>query len=1012
MDSHGPQPLRSRRYGTIMDPPPQIMRSVVDDLGSSVAVPPADAFAVPVTQSKAHTLLAAMDAHGALEDEAAWTDSEPETSQAVRDLLEEGMHPPRSFLTEMQGSDERPWLEALQEEFPNIRRVPLPTVDDEEDEEAPRTIPTAPHVRTMLQAMSTGAEPPADEEPLTEIPVTEAAAAAMERLTQDEEEPLVPPVPKERRKKVRSKAEYGVGPEGELVRKKKKKKDVVRKKKKRSDTDAPLDLRHEPLADLPPGVPSVDEPAESEFGAPMPFLDAVPRPAGMPVTQEREAVPPAPTPPSPVRSLALTEAPAPAPAPSTPEQSRARVLNYNATRMVVNMYVVYWGMLAMLRRVWRWENPYLTGGTAAFYMVVWWRGDLLAVGFLLAFLYVATFRLWLIPPEADEVRRDVAPSGAVLRQGETLGLITMTPSREMLQQVSDHVLVVSHGLADVQERVKNLLLWRSPMVTMRYLGWLLLLSLLSMQVTSWMLLRLPGALLFVIVFILAPLVEYGHWHKLVELLCDVTGAERPRPDAPYATTRTILDNVLAGVPTDEEFLHEKLLRTHWEAERELRRRGQWVEPLNQIVEEIDGHRASLTGRAPEPAAPRPRQHEDASYTSPRPHEESSVWAESMPLHSTVRATSVEPAWAMSPKPAPAMPVRETVWEDGHSVSDYGSQEDAHWQEPEPMPVASEPRSPEVLQEHVAPMPWSAVGSPGRTSVRAVPVSVPSPMPGSPYMAQSPAPPITTLFSLQSDEEAQSRVAAPFTPPATNMLREVPRSAVPSPSPPAPAATLATRSPTETQPVLSPPLRGDAHALSPVVDLEAPARSNDDGIQVPVASPTMERSPMPALHTPELDEGVYLAVHRKRLGHLLVLPTRVVFLLSYAPRQPDSVPGLTTSQALSLSRTVDGRLFYPTIAPRTIMAMVRDEMHGQGRTSFLLASGSLPRQPMPNHVLFDVPMAQVTGLKKLRKAMPMLDDCHEGLELVLASSPGLSMPAIVGRDAAFKRVLSLDPSRWA
>lgn len=977
--------MRLRRYGTIMDPPPQLPCSAVDDLGSSIAAPPPDAFAVPVTQSKAQTLLAAMDDHEALEDDAAWTDSEPDTGPVAHDLLEEDMAAPRSFLSEMQGRQERPWLEELQEEFPNIRRVPMPTVDEEEDEEAPRTIPSAPHVRTVLQAMSAGPEPPMDE-PLTEIPVTTATAAAMERLTHDDEVPAST----ERRKKSRSKTEYEVGPDGELVRKKKKKKDAVRKKKKRHDVEPSSDLRHEPLADLPQDALSIDEPAESELGAPMPFLDAVPTEPVAPTTLTEPVAPPTltePAPPSPTRSLAVTEAPAQ----PTPEQSRARVLNYNATRIVVNMYLVYWGMLVMLRRLWRWENPWFTGATAAFYAVVWWRGDLLAVGFLLALLYVATFRLWLIPPATDKPQE--ASSSVSLRHGESLGLVTMTPSHEMLQQVSDQVLVVTHSLADVQERTKNLLLWRSPMVTLRYLGWLLLLSLLSMQVTSWMLVRLPGALLFVLVFVLAPLIEYGHWHKLVELLCDVTGAERPRHGAPYAMTRTMLDNVLAGVPTDEEFLQDKFLRMHWEAERELRRRGQWVEPLNRIVEEMDVHCANLSGRPPEASR---ATHLDESYTSPKRPAPRSTWAESMPPPSSVRVSSVDP-WAQSPSVPEAM-------DDKQSVSDYG-QAEPPWEVPaEPAPQSPEPArfgSPSMPRSVVSP----SVAATAPVSVPAQPLS-PTRSPTlsptrSPTFSPSPAPPITTLFPLQPAEPA------PSTAPVTSLgarLPHAPHTTLDAPQP----AIDALKTTVDTPP---PALDTPRTALdAPQTTLDAPQPTLN--AVAPTLSPvSAERPRTPALPTPQPDEGVYLAVHRKRLGHLLVLPTRVAFLLSYSPRQPESVPGLTPSQVVSFSRTVDGRVFYPTIAPRSIPALVRNEMRGRGRTPLPPASGAAPRQPAVA-VLFDVPVAHVTGLKKLRKTLPLLDECHEGLELVLATGPSLSMPAVVGRDAAFERVLSLDPSRWS
>ena len=186
----------------------------------------------------------------------------------------------------------------------------------------------------------------------------------------------------------------------------------------------------------------------------------------------------------------------------------------------------------------------------------------------------------------------------------------LAPSHETLQQVGDQVLVVAHGLADVQERVKNLMMWRNPIMTMRYLGWLILFGLLSVQATTWMMMRLPGALIFVLLFILAPMIEYGHWHRTLELLCGITGVSVPDPAMPYPVTRTLLDSILVGVPTDEEYLHEKLAQTHWEAERELRRLGQWID-ANRIVDEKDDeltnrHPSSYAGRSESSSLPRER----------------------------------------------------------------------------------------------------------------------------------------------------------------------------------------------------------------------------------------------------------------------------------------------------------------------------------------------------------------------------------------------------------------------
>lgn len=285
------------------------------------------------------------------------------------------------------------------------------------------------------------------------------------------------------------------------------------------------------------------------------------------------------------------------------ETSRMHVFNHNASRLVINMFILYRGVFVMLRQLWRWERPWVTGSVAAFYLVVWWRGDLLAIFFLLTFLYVATFRWLHLPAEETLVPDENEPSvpGApglkrtlsnksMMKRTHRLDLAATQPltvaSSALFQQVGDQVLVYTHSLADVHERMKNLAMWRNPIATLRYLGWLLLMVLLSAHVTTWMMVKLPGALVFLCVFIVAPMLEYGYWTKFWDMLNDLPST-RSEPTGPYvSSSRTVLDNVLAGVPTDEEYLQQKLSHTRWEVEREQRRRGEFVEIApNRIVEE-------------------------------------------------------------------------------------------------------------------------------------------------------------------------------------------------------------------------------------------------------------------------------------------------------------------------------------------------------------------------------------------------------------------------------------------
>lgn len=170
---------------------------------------------------------------------------------------------------------------------------------------------------------------------------------------------------------------------------------------------------------------------------------------------------------------------------------------------------------------------------------------------------------------------------------------------------------------------------------------------------------------------------------------------------------------------------------------------------------------------------------------------------------------------------------------------------------------------------------------------------------------------------------------------------------------------------------------------------------------------------PSQRPGSLKDGIYLAVFRKRLGHMIVLPTRVVFLMTYGPhRRATPPPGLSAEEEEDLIRTVNGRPFYPMLAPDEIVAMVEDEMAGRGQTEFDIAAVPLARMPQQYDILFEVPIERIRGLKKLRKSTPMLEDCTEGLEMVLGENErGIGLPAVIDRDSACQRILALGPQRW-
>lgn len=1217
----------------------------IDGLGSSSAPPPPNAFDRVGGPPKSQTLLSALQRHasaGTMDEDDDWTDSDPDDLGAGQPSrrLDDGASPPRSFLAEMKSRDDDHWLDDLQDEYPNIKRVPVPTVDDTEDEDAPKIAAIAPRVRTaMLSAAGHGD----DAGMLHDVPVADAAAQAMGRLALDDDDDsdAAPPQPPTRtlldpvaedlaadeapvRRKTKSKTEYEVGPDGELIRKKKKKKkdrtakkDPLKKKRRKErelddviddapplealsmrtadhDLDeylddvgertptmaehetlsaAPLDarapgaagstvaspaaakedgpasvlaaapslslrreldtsrpeaaqlrspiselgrrrdarphherlgddlaeLRHDPVAWSVRGPPSeVAEPDEAEWAPSAALLSVghgvssaasgrLPNAratrggsgAASPSTSRtalsgmwasgrgagrRESSVPA----SPAHSMVLAERAAPAPASAslalTPraaaqEHGRVQVLNYNATRLAMNVYILHWGLFTTLRKIWRWDNRYLTGSLAAIYAVVWWRGDLLAVFFLAAFVYVATFRVWQLPPAEPAAR---STSGTVLarRAGDGTGLLTMAPSRETMLQVGDHVLVITHGLADLLERCKNLMLWRSPLMTLRYLGWLLLLGIVSLQVTTWMITRLPGLLLFLLVFVVAPMIEHGYWHDMVKTLTQATGTRAPEASVPYATTRAMLDSVLAGVPTDEEYLRQSLSTSQWEAERELRRRGQWIDEQNRILDEdeMDMRRSMSGARSLRRISHAPSSH---GYDAPRSRTHSRVSRPSsldgpMALDDdrTSRRLAARDEPGVRPRPVPrTMPTLSEwdaapAWDDRREQrmarASYLSDDDDDDVDAPARPL-SDAESESEYSSHAgtvldtdAERPSATARAARRDARRVTSDDRPSALP----TALDSAPATSVLSPSESAVRARSpdggdRTGAPTSTSLGSTLRlALPVQQTPPVSAPVPVSTTvptATAPPPAPSPVpvgaaldakSSPVSAAGASSLSPssakvdaarAAELGASAGGPAPAVGGAAVAPVAAAAPLSLDRTSSLDpdsSGMYLAVHRKRLGHLLVLPTRLVFVLSYGPkRPPEPGRGLSDAQVDALTEEVEGREFFPVVAPDALRDMVRDEMLGRGRTPFEPAPVPLARIPSVYHVLFDVPLEHITTLKKLRKNPPVLRQCMEGLEFVLHDAKSIGLPAVVGRDAAFQRVMALTPDKW-
>ena len=164
-----------------------------------------------------------------------------------------------------------------------------------------------------------------------------------------------------------------------------------------------------------------------------------------------------------------------------------------------------------------------------------------------------------------------------------------------------------------------------------------------------------------------------------------------------------------------------------------------------------------------------------------------------------------------------------------------------------------------------------------------------------------------------------------------------------------------------------------------------------------------------------DEGgqkQFLASFRRRLGHVVVLPKRVVFVVTYSATKPlTPAPGLSPADEMGLMKLLDGRYHYPIIAPATLANMVSAERFGGEPTPFEPYSVLESTRPETAQILFEVSAREITGLRKTRKTNPVFDNCIEGIELVVGDQ-NISIPAVVQRDEAFRSIVAVSPRRWA
>lgn len=1040
------------------------MRRTTDDLANSTATPPPDAMSVAAAQGGRGSSRSLF---------SAWTDrAGTPTQHAPAGDAEPGETRPKSFMEAFRASEQRsahPELEGYWDEPSD--RLPVPPAPGARVEVTPPES-TEPPLRTALNTGGTGPPGASDGEVSAppagtrdSVPIATAAAAALARLS---EEPDRGDETGERRRKKKDR-------ESRL-------KDPTKKRKKsqriKSMDESALSGAHlgtsrtaEPIYSDPPRSPTSE------------YSDA-PRPRAMhsPIREEaEEELHMVPT---------STRAPEPEPvrAAPVPEPARAGAFHFHMSRLAINAYILYRGLFLMLRKVWRWERPWLTGAAAAFYLVVWWRGELMLVFLLFAFFYLATFRLLHTPPEEALVDAN-AEERALVHRGRDHSLAVSSLPRHASQNVvtvyerlGEHVVAATRQLADAHERVKNFALWRYPLVTLRYLGWIIVLMIISTNLTAWMVVRLPGAAFFLLFFVVAPLVEYGHWRKVVDVLSEMHDrASRGPAWAPRAP----LDYLLAPAPTDAEFIQREARsvgaeprRTKYlelapaqiveeeDVPRPRRRRRDSVrvsrtthrplmryeDALEDAAEEeqVERARAERTLRRRSlhrvPSRSEPDVFSDFSNASVIDRDEA---AQGGPLFSSwpPRAAEEPEQPAMSEVHGPSGARRQSLgpaWE-------YGAAPPAS--QPVSAPL-SDPAAPAPVSPAVQPVQRSA--TPGVGAEPAAPASgYPSTnpfsarsfsAPGEPQLTTPHAAPIARAASTSGHASPHPGVSVPrhFVPahsaelarqqrlqqsrqrsyesltaarqPSLGSLRVASEQSAVSMSPAVPSEghepARASPLPERPRSAFGSPAAGVRSSVVPDGFVYS-AGATPNG----AAGPSPNGAAGPSLYsaTGKVPAGgVFLAVFRKRVGHLVVLPHRVVFQQTHSPVRPLTRPaGLTDEEEARLTKTVDGREYYPLVSSTALSEMLREEMSGGALTAFERAPAvASSLVPTPWHVLFAIEAPQITGLKKTRKNTPLLDGCTEGIELVVRDGQSVTVPVVVRRDEAFRLILGLQPQRWA
>ncbi|KAJ1018065.1 hypothetical protein NDA16_004934 [Ustilago loliicola] len=144
---------------------------------------------------------------------------------------------------------------------------------------------------------------------------------------------------------------------------------------------------------------------------------------------------------------------------------------------------LYTSLVRSVVRIASWEQPLVSAGVSSAYAYSWAKGRLAAMTLVGLALLVAT-------------------------QGAQMGSSSASSDSQELSEAYGRIATVILGSSSTHERMRNLLLWRSPRASLRFTGLLLALALAlgATRFDSSLMLQLPGLLLGLALFVWLPII--------------------------------------------------------------------------------------------------------------------------------------------------------------------------------------------------------------------------------------------------------------------------------------------------------------------------------------------------------------------------------------------------------------------------------------------------------------------------------------------------------------------------